>query len=242
MDWQAIRQAICEGRRFEETQKGRSVVADTMMPSGHVIRIYMRADHDKLVLHDDGAAFDELAAQGREATSLSGVRHLLSEIDLRLDETGTIFMDRLDPANVAAGIAILADASLRAAQFMLARSRPRRGMALDKALQDRLRVAFPDGRPNFRFNGRSRQHKFDFGMARDGQTILVDAVTPDASSVNAAVVKTLDALRSTDEKARPILVYDAKDGWRSDMLGLLTMGGGEYMSIDAVNEGRLLAA
>lgn len=217
-------------------------MADTMMPSGHAIQIYMRSDHGKLVLHDDGAAFDELAAHGREAASLSGVRAMLSEVDLRLDENGTIFMDRLEPEKVAVGIAVLADASLRAAQFMLARSKVRRPETLDRTVQDRLRVFFPEGRPNFHFHGRSRQHKFDFGVTTDAGTFLVDAVTPDASSVNAAVVKTMDVLRSTEERARPILVYDRNDGWKSGLLELLTMGGGEYLSIDALDREHILQA
>lgn len=241
MDWQAVRHRICEGRRFQETQKGFRIMADTMMPSGHAIQIYMRSDHGKLVLHDDGASFDELAAHGREASSLGGVRAMLAEVDLRLDENGTIFMDRLDPEKVAVGIAVLADASLRTAQFLLARSKIRRPETLDRTVQDRLRVVFPDGRPNFHFQGRSRQHKFDFGVATDAGTFLVDAVTPDASSVNAAVVKTMDVLRSEDQ-ARPILVYDRNDGWKSGMLELLTMGGGEYLSIDALDREHVLRA
>ncbi len=242
MDWRAVKIALCEGRQFTETAHGFSVIADTMMPSGAVIEIFLQADHDVLRLHDNGAAFDEIARHGREATSMVGLRNLMSKSRLRVDDCGAIFMDRLAPEKVAVGVAILADASLRAAQFLTSHSKLHRRQPLDTRLQDALRLVHREGRKGWQFQGRHRQHRFDFGFMQDGRTVLVDAVNPDPSSVNSAVVKSLDAARADQGNARPVLVYDAADGWPSGLMNLLGISGAECVSIDAVTSGHLLAA
>src|SRR5690606_14850305 len=98
--------------------------------------------------------------------------------------------------------------SLRAANFMLAHAKVKTGQPLDVRLKNSLIRRYPAGRADFRIDGKARQQKFDFGIQTDSEVIVLDAVSPDLSSVNAAIVKSLDALQSPDVRARPILVYD----------------------------------
>ena len=82
----------------------------------------------------------------------------------------------------------------------------------------------------------------DFGFDHEGETVLVDAVSPDISSVNAAIVKSLDAKQAATGRARPILVFDERDNWPTDAMNLLAMAGGERMSFQRVASGRMLEA
>lgn len=242
MDWQSVKAALCEGRRFTATARGYSVIADTMMPSGGVIEIFLQSDRELLTLHDGGAAFDELARNGLEARSLSGVRRLADEIGCRLNDDGALFMDRVPIGKIAGSVAVLADLSLRSALFLQQHAAKRRRSNLDARIQATLILRFPEGRANYIFQGRRRQHSFDFGYEAEGHTVLVEAVTPESATINAAIVKSMDSSKAEEGRAFPILVYDASDGWNSDALGLLAYSGGRVLSIDYLREGDLLEA
>ena len=55
--------------------------------------------------------------------------------------------------------------------------------------------------------------------------MLVQAVSPDMSSVSSAVLKALDAKQAPNVRVRPILVFDRKAGWNSSELNMLELGG-----------------
>lgn len=241
MDWQEIKAALCASRDFKQVPDGYSVIADTMMPSGLIIRVHLQLRNGRLFMHDNGAAFDELACTGAECRSASAVRNMLSETKFGLSNDGKVFRDDIDPVNVGTGVAMVADASFRAAAFMLAHAKVKVGQPLDVRVRNALRQRYPQGTPKYRFDGEARQQTFDFGFEYDGRTVLVDAVTPDLTSVNAAIVKSLDAMHAPQSNARPILIYDESDHWTSDHLNLLKLGG-ERVSFKRVAEGRLLDA
>lgn len=240
--WDDIKSALCTARNFTATADGFRVLADTMMPSGMVIHVHMQLRGDEIFMHDNGASFDELACHGAYVKSSAPVRRLLAETGFTLTEEGLICRDAIEPNNVGVGVALVADASLRAAQYMIAHSKVRVGSPLDARVRDALRQRYPEGMTHYKFFGQARQQTFDFGFEHDGETILVDAVSPDISSVNAAIVKSLDAKGSTLARARPILIFDERDNWPSDTMNLLKMAGSERMSIQRVQDGRLLAA
>lgn len=241
MDWQLVKEALCAGRRFTHTQPGFSALADTMMPSGASIEIFMQPDHEFLKLHDNGAAFDELARTGREIRSTVGLRRLVEASGCRLSENGQIFLDRLEPEKVGVGFAILADCSLRSAHYLIEHSTIMKRVALDARVKEALLARFPDGRPNWTVQGAKRQHRFDFGVLLDGETVVVQTVTPDSSSISSAIVKGLDARAAPNTKVRPVLVYDADDHWSGENLAMLAYGG-EPISADRAMQGRLSLA
>lgn len=222
MDWQDIRKALCDARRFEPARDGFALRADTMMPSGAVITIHVQMRNNLLSLHDNGAAFDELVRHGRSVKSIGGVQRMLTETGFELQPTGEIFRHNVNPVDVALGVSLLADASLRAAQYLLSRSKAKIGLPLDVRLKEVLAIRYPNGHADFKVEGMARQQKFDFGIRTNAGIIVLEAVTPDPSSVNAAIVKSLDAAQSAAERTRPILVYDDdQDDWPSDTMGLL---------------------
>lgn len=240
MDWQAIKETLCAARDFSPVRDGYRVLADTMLPSGALIHVHMQMREGHLFMHDDGAAFDELPRVGAELSSAHGVRKFLSETNFGLTPKGEIFRDKIAMEDVAVGVSLVADASLRAATFMLSRAKVRAGQPLDARVKAALRQRFPGGSADYRFAGLAKQQKFDFGMELDGQIILVDAVSPDISSVNSAIVKSLDAKGAPNSRVRPILVYDERDHWPSDAMNLLGLAG-ERMEFKRVAEGQLAA-
>lgn len=241
MDWQRVKTAICEGRLFTQTAEGCRVTSDTLMPSGGTIKVHFVAKTDHLMAHDGGAAFDELARNAVEISSMRGVRKMLAETGFNLSDDGVIWRDRftIDEAHIA--VALIADASLRAANYMTAKGKVRSTPPLDQRLRDELRRLFPLGHQNFEFAGKHRQHKFDFGVEHGEQTFLVQSVSPEQSSIASAILKGLDVKAADSANVVPIFVFDRNDKWSSGSLGMLDLGG-KSMDIDAALGGRLLAA
>lgn len=239
-DWQAIRTAICEGRRFALTEQGAKVMSDTIMPSGMAIHVHIEQRNGGLFLHDGCAAFDEIARHGLGFSKDGLLTSMLRKTNFGLSE-GMVFREKVSLKNVAVGIAITADASFRAATYMLENADIPKIKSLDVRVRDALRLRYPMGRPNFVVEGKNRQHTFDFGVVLDGETILVEAVVPEPAAINAAIVKALDVARSDTIRARSIFVYDPRARWKSGQLSLLNLGG-RSIEADKLNSAKPLLA
>jgi hypothetical protein len=238
MDWESIRKAICDGRQFSSNEQGARVLSDIIMPSGGMVFVNLQFRHGSLFGHDGGSAFDELAKHGMEVGSMMGVRRMLAKTSFRVSDDGLIWRDRVDPASASLLVSLVADASLRAAQYLLARGRFSTAAPLDQRVKDTMRRRFPGGRTNFAFQGKNRQQVFDFGIVVEGKTVLIEAVTPDSASVSAAIVKGLDASQAPGANVIPLFVYDPSDEWKSGSLNMLQFGG-TGISIDRISEGSL---
>ena len=237
-DWQQIKNAICEGRKFALTDGGCRVLSDTLMPSGGVIYVHLQSRVDDLSAHDGGAAFDELARQGGTISSMTGLRRMLNDTRFRVTDDGVIWRDHIPLQKAASAIMMIADASVRAAAYLLDHATIKAGVPLNQRVKEALQLRFPQGRPNFSFEGRHRQHTFDYGFAVDDQTYLVQSVSPDAQSISSAIVKGLDAKQSDQSNVVPIFAYDPAEKWLSGSLGMLDLGG-FGMTVEALRRGSL---
>lgn len=231
MDWAGIRRRICEARRFSETPEGLRLLSDIIMPSGGVVWVTIQPRGTTFSAHDNGAAFNELARHAGEVSDLRGVRRMLAETNFRLTNDGVIWCDDLVESNIAECVSFIADASLRAAEYLISHATVTGRVRLDSRVKDALRIRYPQGRPDYVIQGLNRQHTFDFGVAVDDELVVVQSVTPDAHSISAAIVKGLDASKSRDAKVRSILVYDPSDDWGSDRLNMLQLAGAEAMDV-----------
>lgn len=238
MDWQRVKSVICEGRRFTLTDGGCRVLADTIMPSGGLIYVHLQSRVDDLSAHDNGAAFDELSRHGGTISGLSGLRRLLAETNFRVTDDGVIWRDHIAIDKAANAITMIADASFRAATYLLDHATLKTGIPLNERVKRALHLRFPQGRENFTFEGKHRQHTFDYGFAVDGSVYLVQSVNPDPQSVSAAIVKGLDAREGDKANVVPIFAYDPADRWPSGSLGMLDLGG-YGMTVEALKQSAL---
>jgi hypothetical protein len=238
MDWQRVKSAICEGRRFALTDGGCRVLSDTLMPSGGLIYVHFQSRIDDLSAHDNGAAFDELSRHGGSIPNLAGLRRMLAETRFRVTDDGIIWRDHIAFDKAASAITMIADASHRAASFLVDHAIIKAGVPLNQRVKEALHHRFPQGRSNFAFEGKHRQHTFDYGFAVDDRTYLVQSVNPDPQSVSSAIVKGLDARQAEQSNVVPIFAYDPADKWPSGSLGMLDLGG-FGMTVDALKRSTL---
>lgn len=238
MDWQQVKTAICDGRRFTVTDGGCRVLSDTLMPSGAMIHVHIQSRIDDLSAHDNGAAFDELARHGGTIATMSGLRKMLAETRFRVTDDGVIWRDHIKIEKAATAIMMVADASVRAAAYLLDHATIKAGVPLNQRVKEALQLRFPQGRPNYTFEGKHRQHTFDYGFAVQDRTYLVQSVIPDPSSVSSAIVKGLDAREAEQSNVVAIFAYDPADKWPSGSLGMLDLGG-FGMTVEALKRGDL---
>ena len=163
---------------------------------------------------------------------------MLAETNFKLSDDGIVWRDRfpIDQAHIA--VALVADASVRAAAYMMNKGNVKAGAPLDRRLQDELRRRFPEGHANYAFAGKHRQHKFDFGISQGDRTFLIQSVSPEQSSVASAIVKVLDVKALKGANIVPIFVFDEGDHWSSGSLSMLGLGG-RSVEIGAVFENGL---
>ncbi len=233
MDWDQVRHQICAARAFTRFDQGARVLSDAIMPSGAAVYINFQSRADCLAAHDGGAAFDELARHAAEVRGMSGIRRMFADTPFRIADDGLIWLDRVPVDSAAMAISVLSDASVRAANHMLSRSIVGGREKLDRRVQSKLRELYPLGKLNFTLMGLHRQHTFDFGVSIDDKTYVVEAVTPDQTSIASAVVKGLDAQKADDNQKIiiPVYVIDEDDDWQSENLNLLSLGG-RHMTFD----------
>jgi hypothetical protein len=197
-------------------------------PSNGVVSVVVENGADTYLVHDDGAALDELdAAAGVVAHPLAVMRAAIHRLGVRVSDAGVIFAPLASGNELAASIVIVANASKYAAHRLIdsMAPRPRRHFRLD--LERLLEAEFGKNtlHRETAISGAHKPHKFDFVVTIGGQRqLLLDAVTPDASSINAAVVAHLDVKQANVPTVVQRIVYDDEEQWKAEDLSLLSVG------------------
>lgn len=211
-----------------EAKDGLVQVPTTCLyPSNSIVTVFVEPKMDGFIVHDDGRALDEFEAS---SLTVGEPRRVLSQAvrktGLTVSSAGAIVSRRLQFDEVPGAIAIVANASRDAARYLLDHARaPKRNFR--GSLESELDRRFPNlWKRDTRVPGESTKlHRFDYSVDLPGErTLLVDAVVPDASSINSAVVASLDVTQARNHQIELRIVYDDHVRWTSADLSLLRVG------------------
>ena len=180
---------------------------------------------------DGGGAYDDVGASGSRLAPFVAARmikHLASSYGLTVDGNCLIRAERVKPDELMSAIVLVANASKDAAGDMLHRFRPRLRRNLKAELADLLEVQFPHNvlRKKVVVVGASNKpHRFDTAVRLSGDRQLVlDVVSREASSINAALVAHLDIKNANLVSIEQRIIYDDEEKWTAADLNLLKMG------------------
>lgn len=180
---------------------------------------------------DRGGAYDEVGSSGSRLAPFVAARmikHLASGYGLTVDGNCLIRADRVKPDELMSAIILVANASKDAASDMLHRFKPRLRRNLKAELAELLEVQFPHHvlRNKVVVVGASNKpHRFDSAVRLSGDRQLVlDVVSREASSINAALVAHLDIKNANLARIEQRIIYDDDDKWSSADLNLLKIG------------------
>lgn len=206
---------------------GFRVYTTCLYPSNEVVQVIVRGGVNEFTVSDDGGAIAAIEAAGVEL--MAGDKSLRKYIHvqgLRV-EHGAIISPKVSAEQLPVAILLVANASQEAAYRELESRKLKPNRNFKHMVEKLLLQRFPDRtEKQLVVVGEStKQYKFDYGVrSADGRVLLVDAVTPDYSSIASAVLANLDVRNLKDDHFVQRIVYDDREPWKAEDILLLHNG------------------
>lgn len=209
-----IARGVSQWRRIVPTSEGVLVATDCLYfdRSNVVVTVVGLKNGESVVVHDGRGAEDRLAAAGRYTASIDRILARVARRYGLVSRNCTISSHPCSADDIPALVPLVANASQEGALALLHESTKGVRRDLPAEVVNILERRFPDASivPDDRIEGASRRsYRFDVSLSRSsGRLLLVDAVSPDANSINAAVVANIDVGRRSDQEFLQTIVYD----------------------------------
>ena len=217
--------ALADFYSVEPSRDGISIVTHCLYPSGKSVRVMVRGAGNSCSVSDECGALHEVIDAGipwgraEHAIKSRARRHALNS------DRGNVHSDVVEMRTVAAVIAVVANASKDIAAWLFSSTKPEKTdfkESLRKALNDKFNGAVHH---NVELRGFSnKSHTFDNVIRINDNSIIVDPVIKDHSSINSRLVANLDVQRLENNKIQQRIIYDDSDEWNSAELSLLSIG------------------
>ena len=197
-------------------------------PSNACVQVFVEGGSDNFVVSDGGGAL--------QVASTLGLGDLDIEKHLRaaarngcalVNSSGWIFARGATRDSLTSYVSTIAECSKAAAVSCARHFKPDAKVSFKREVAEELVLSFHKRleRKVTLIGHSNKPHKFDFGLRGGGdQIIVIDAVTPDANSINSAIVSHLDVTRANLPHVQQRVVYDDRYKWRAADLSLLTVG------------------
>jgi hypothetical protein len=217
-----IAHGISEWRRMATNSEGVLVSTDCLYydRSNVAVTVVGLKNGESVVVHDGRGAEDRLAASGRHVAS---VDRILSRVARRyglVAQNCKISSLPAPASDIGMLVPLVANASQEGALALLKESTRGFKRDLPSEVIKLLERRYPDASivSDDHIEGASRRsYRFDVSLTDLAERqLLVDVVSPDANSINAAVVANIDVARRTDRRFVQAIVYDPA---RAEMFG-----------------------
>ncbi|MEQ8246376.1 MAG: hypothetical protein RID42_01715 [Alphaproteobacteria bacterium] len=202
-----------------------AVPTHCLYPSNSSVTVYVTGGALEIRVSDEGGAIDEISAHGLKVEDADRLLHpFCKRAGLRHDK-GAIYSPSVPIERLPSMVVLVANASSAAAKAGLDKFKIRLRRDLKEELRRVLQLRFSEERIHSHsvLTGQStRQYHFDNVVDIGSKKRLVmDAVLPDAASINAKAVAHLDLKQVDDSTIIQRIVYDDQDKWASADLNLL---------------------
>lgn len=203
------------------------VTTQCFYPSRNLVLAHIEGGESTAIVSDGGGAFNEIDAAGEYGFDPRRVlRAHLKKWNLEVDKKGWIYSGSVEHRHIPSMVAIVANASADAARILLSHVRPKKRdfrVELDKLLRQRF-----NGSPHSKqrlIGASNKSHEFDYVIdIGRGRRLVVDAVLPEATSINGTIVAHVDIKNAELDGVVQRIIYDDNEDWKSSDLSLLTVG------------------
>jgi hypothetical protein len=200
-----------------------------LYPSNGVVVVVVEGGVAQFRVHDDAGALDELeSAGGRVSSTFNVMRSVIRRQGLEVADSGAIISPFVSADELAATITLVANASKEVAHRLIDSMRPPPRRDFRAELERLLKRQFgiiPLRRHAAVIGSSNKQHRFDYAVQIGEQRqLLLDAVMPESTSINAAVVAHLDVKQAKLPNVIQRIVYDDGEMWSAADLNLLQVG------------------
>lgn len=249
-----IQDAMQDAFRLHEGPDGVRVTTHCVYPSGQLVSVVIRGGENTFTVSDDAGAIAEIEAAGATLASPErAIRQVVRTYGLECDKdtpkrlsTGSIYRPYVDRNGLALAIALVANASKDAADFLFHSQKIPRERNFKVLLRKFLEATYADRvRSEVLVGHSNKPHKFDNIIHLEaGIRVIVDPVVRDLQSINARVVANMDVRLANYPKLEQRIVYDDEDEWKSEDLSLLQVGSATVVPFSRAQDvlGRLAAS
>lgn len=226
----AIAESFTEWPRLLEEDGRVLVPTHCLYPSNSSVTVAVGGGIGSFFVNDGWGALEEVSGAGGTFSAADAahlVRYIVSGYGLSIDNTGLIKAERVTAEELLTTIVLVANASKDAASELLSRFRPRLRRNIKAELARMLEIRFPRhvAKNQVIVGASNKPHRFDNVVRLDGdKQIILDVVTREASSINAALVAHLDVRNANLPNVEQRIIYDDQETWPAADLNLLKIG------------------
>ena len=201
-----------------------------LYPSNSSVTVSVSGGIGSCFVHDAWGALEEVSGSGGKfhpSDAAMIVRYAVSGYGLSVDDTCLIKAERVQPDDLLTTIVLIGNASKDAANELLGRFRPRLRRNIKAELARMLEIRFPKHvhKNQIIVGASNKAHRFDNVVRLSGdKQLILDGVTREASSINAALVAHLDVRNAKIPNVEQRIVYDDEETWTAADLSLLKIG------------------
>jgi hypothetical protein len=208
---------------------GSSVLVPThcLYPSGGVVSVRVDGGVDTFGISDGAGAVEVLeGAGGHDMPNISRiVRSLAKRNNLLVDRQGAVYSPPVKKEDLVTTIVVVANASKQIAEHLLQHYRPHLDRNFRTQLDHFLKRRFGEKISSPVLAGARKPHRIDYLIPLgDNRRLALDAVVPDASSINSAIVAHIDLRDAKIVGLEQRLVFDDSAPWKAADLNLLRVG------------------
>jgi hypothetical protein len=204
-----------------------AVPTHCLYPSNKSVTVYVTGGPNGARASDEGGALDALSAHQRFVQNPDVFLRRFCKRNGLLVQAGKIVSPPVPMDGLAGAVVMVANASSAAAHWGLEHLKsPHRGN-IRTSLHDALKRHFADERIllHGQLAGKStRQYHFDHIVTlNETRKLVIDAVLPDANSLNSRVVAHIDLAQCENPNIIQRMVYDDEYDWSGAELSLMQM-------------------
>lgn len=197
-------------------------------PSNSCVNVLIEGGANLFVVSDGGGALDVASSLGIGRLDISRVlRSTARAASLKVSKSGWIYQSDATGSELTSVISVVAECSKEAAVACKRSFRPESPFNFRNDLDNFLIRTFLDRvkrKPKL-LGASNKVHEFDYAIEADSKpTIIIDAVVPDATSINSAIVSHLDVKHANISNIEQRIIYDDRLPWRASDLALLNVG------------------
>ncbi len=199
-----------------------------LYPSNSCVQIFIEGGQDNFVVSDGGGALQTALGLGRGL--LDPRKHLRSaarEASAHVNGAGWIFAKNVEANALTSFVSIIAECSKSAALSCARHFRPDAKIDFKNELDSELVSIFQKRleRKIDLVGASNKHHRFDFCIkGSHNEIIVIDAVSPDARSINSIIGLHLDLKNANNQNVGQRIIYDDRIEWKSSDLSLLNVG------------------
>jgi hypothetical protein len=198
-------------------------------PSNAAVMVYVEGGTRHFTLSDGGGAVGVLnGSGGYRVDGLSILKQHCQSTEFYTTNRGWISTRKpVDQNSFTSVVSLIAQFSFEASVNLLKQFKPEKHSDFRVDLERDLDRRFKDhmSRKGHLVGNSNKKQTFDYIIRIPGDRIIaIDAVVPDASSINSALVAHLDLKATGRRDIGQMIIYDDRQKWKSSDLVLLGMG------------------